>query len=132
LFSIPRKKWQNALHRRPRQKKIAKIVRQCQELPGHALFEYLDEDGKPHGIHSGQVNEYLHEIAGAEFTAKDFRTWAGTLAADQALSKAEAITQAKIAVAVKDVAQQLGNTPTVCRNCYMHPVVLSMAEKNTL
>ena len=115
-----------------RDKKIAKIVRQCQELPGHDLFEYLDEDGTPHGIHSGQVNEYLHEIAGEEFTAKDFRTWAGTLSAAKVLSKAEAITQSKIALAVKDVAHQLGTTPTVCRNCYIHPIVLSMAEKNTL
>ena len=113
-------------------KKIAKIIRQCQDLPGHDLFEYLDGDGIAHGINSGQVNEYLHEIAGAEFTAKDFRTWAGTLSAAQVLSKSEATTQSKIAAAVKEVAEQLGNTPAVCRNSYIHPIVLSSAEKHTL
>ncbi len=111
-------------------KKVAKIVRQCQELPGHDLFEYLDEEGQPQPIHSGQVNDYLHEIAGEEFTAKDFRTWAGTLSAAKLLSKWEAITQSKLAAAVKDVAKQLGNTPTVCRNSYIHPMVLSTAKKN--
>ncbi|HZZ28549.1 MAG TPA: hypothetical protein VFE46_11150 [Pirellulales bacterium] len=111
-------------------KKVAKIVKRCQELPGHNLFEYLDEDGQPRGIHSGQVNEYLHEITGEEFTAKDFRTWAGTLSAAKLLSRSESITQSKLAAAVKDVAKQLGNTPMVCRNSYIHPMLLSTAEKN--
>ncbi|HEY2826482.1 MAG TPA: hypothetical protein VGJ04_02695 [Pirellulales bacterium] len=111
-------------------KKVAKIVKRCQELPGHDLFEYLDEEGQAHPIHSGQVNDYLHEIVGEEFTAKDFRTWAGTLSAAKLLSKSAAITQSKLAAAVKDVAKQLGNTPAVCRNSYIHPMFLSTAEKN--
>lgn len=112
-------------------KRVAKVLKQCQEIPGHDLFEYLDEEGKPHSIHSGQVNEYLHEIAGEDFTAKDFRTWAGTLSAAKLLSKSEAVTQSKLAAAVKDVAKQLGNTPAVCRNSYIHPMLLSTDEKNT-
>ncbi len=110
-------------------KKVAYILKRCQELPGHDLFEYLDENGSPRRIHSGQVNEYLHEITGEEFTAKDFRTWAGTLSAATLLSKVEAITQSKLAAAVKDVAKQLGNTPAVCRSSYIHPMVLYPGRK---
>ncbi len=108
---------------------IAHRLRRCQELPGQALFQYRDDESRRHSIGSHDVNEYLREAAGAEFTAKDFRTWAGTLAAAQALERcaiAASATAAKrnVLEAVSDVARRLGNTRAVCRKCYIHPVVL--------
>jgi DNA topoisomerase-1 len=110
--------------------RLAKIVRQTQELPGQDLFQYLDEEGKPQKITSTDVNEYLREIAGSEFSAKDFRTWAGTVLAALALREFEAFetkTQAKknLTQAIERVAQRLGNTPAICRKCYIHPVVMN-------
>lgn len=110
--------------------RLAEIVRQAQDLPGQDLFQYLDEDGQPQKITSEDVNAYLREIAGEEFSAKDFRTWAGTVLAAMALRQFEAFdskTQAKrnLVRAIEHVAERLGNTPTVCRKCYIHPVVLS-------
>jgi len=110
--------------------RVAKIVKACQHLPGHELFQYVDEDGTRHSIASDDVNAYLHEIAGAEFTAKDFRTWAGTVLAATALREFEAArssTQAKknVVAAIASVAEKLGNTQAVCRKCYIHPVVIS-------
>jgi DNA topoisomerase-1 len=110
-------------------RRLARIVRQCQELPGHELFEYLDADGQPRTIDSADVNDYLREISGGEFTAKDFRTWAGTVLASMALRQFELFEserQAKknVVQAIKDVARRLGNTPAVCRKCYVHPGVL--------
>lgn len=112
-----------------RDRRLAGIVRRCQELPGHELFQYVDEDGNRNSIESADVNAYLQEISGQEFTAKDFRTWAGTVLAAQALQEFDAFaceTQAKKNVlrAIESVAQQLGNTPTVCRQCYVHPGVI--------
>lgn len=109
--------------------RLAKIVRATQELPGQDLFQYLDENNQPQKISSTDVNEYLRSIAGEEFSAKDFRTWAGTVLAAIALrqlGKFETKAQAKknLIQAIENVARRLGNTPTVCRKCYIHPVVL--------
>jgi Topoisomerase IB len=109
--------------------RLAEIVRRTQELPGQDLFQYLDENDEPQKIGSSEVNEYLREIAGEEFSAKDFRTWAGTVLAAVALrelEKAETKAQTKknLVQAIEAVAQRLGNTPAVCRKCYIHPVVL--------
>ena len=108
---------------------IAKIVRKCQELPGEELLQYVDEDGKVRDITSTDVNDYLREITGQDFTAKDFRTWAGTVLAARALQEFEAVdAQAKlkknIVRAVESVAKRLGNTRAVCKRCYIHPSVL--------
>jgi DNA topoisomerase-1 len=109
--------------------RLAAIVRQAQELPGQDLFQYLDEEGQPQKIGSTDVNEYLREIAGEEFSAKDFRTWAGTVLAAMVLrefEKFETKAQAKknLVQAIERVASRLGNTPSVCRKCYIHPVVM--------
>lgn len=110
-------------------KRLARIIRQCEEIPGHELFQYLDQDGNHHVIDSQAVNEYLREITGQHFTAKDFRTWAGTVMAAKMLHEFEPfqnVTEAKrnIVAAIKQVASELGNTPSVCRKCYVHPAVL--------
>ncbi|HJU06705.1 MAG TPA: hypothetical protein VJ692_16270 [Nitrospiraceae bacterium] len=111
-------------------RRLAKIVKQSQDLPGYELFQYLDENGERRSIESADVNDYLREIAGEEFTAKDFRTWAGTVLAARALQEFEAFdsqTQAKrnIVQAIESVAKRLGNTKAVCRKCYIHPAVIN-------
>src|SRR5262249_17563256 len=108
--------------------RLATVVRQCQDLPGHELFQYVDETGEHRAIGSGDVNAYLRGIAGEEFTAKDFRTWAGTVLAAREL-RGEAFPSAaeakrKVAEAVRHVATGLGNTAAVCRRCYVHPAVI--------
>ena len=110
-------------------RRVAKIVLKLQDLPGQDLFQYLDDEGDPHNITSQDVNEYLHEITGEDFTAKDFRTWAGTVLAAIALSAAgefETKKQAKANIknAIEAVAKILGNTSAICRQCYIHPIVL--------
>ena len=110
-------------------RRLAKIISQLQELPGQDLFQYEDETGEVRDVTSQDVNDYLEEITGEKFTAKDFRTWAGTVLTAMALNAqgpAENQTQAKknIKDAIAAVAKILGNTPTVCRKCYVHPVVL--------
>jgi DNA topoisomerase-1 len=110
-------------------RRLAKIVRRCQDLPGYELFQYLDADGERHTVDSSDVNDYLREMTGQDFTAKDFRTWAGTVltcAELQALEAFESETQAKknMVQAIKVVSSLLGNTPSVCRKCYVHPAVL--------
>jgi DNA topoisomerase I len=110
-------------------RRVARIVRKLQDLPGQEVFQYLDEKGERHQITSDDVNEYLRKITGEEFTAKDFRTWAGTVMAAMALQAQEAFenkSQAKKNVkdAIKAVATVLRNTPAVCRKCYIHPAVL--------
>jgi DNA topoisomerase-1 len=117
--------------------RVSRIVRACQELPGQALFQYLDEEGNTHQVHSGDVNAYLQEATGQEFTAKDFRTWAGTLACALCLAEGEAAagpTQGKriVAAAIKKVAQHLGNTPAICRKCYVHPAVIEAFHAGTV
>jgi DNA topoisomerase-1 len=111
--------------------RLARIVRDCQDLPGYELFQYIDDDGVVRDIGSADVNEYLRAIAGDEFTAKDFRTWAGTVLAAQALAEikhaftSQAQAKRNIVSAVEKVAQRLGNTKAVCRKCYIHPAVLN-------
>src|SRR3954454_33911 len=110
-------------------RRLARVVERCQDLPGQELFEYIDEEGNVQDIGSADVNEYLREISGEDFTAKDFRTWAGTVLAAMALQEFEAFdsdTQAKknVVRAIERVAERLGNTPSVCRKCYVHPKVL--------
>ena len=111
---------------------LAKLIRRCQQLPGQALFQYLDDDGATHPIDSGDVNDYLRDATGEDFTAKDFRTWGGTLAAIKAFVRnpppadASDRTLAMLQnAAVKEVAAQLGNTPAVCRASYIHPAVFA-------
>ncbi|CAN5377040.1 DNA topoisomerase IB [soil metagenome] len=110
--------------------RLARIVKECQDLPGEQLFQYQDGDGNVVDVNSGDVNEYLRAIAGEEFTAKDFRTWAGTVLAARALSMLEEIDsdaarKKNLVRAVEAVAQRLGNTTAVCRKCYIHPEVIN-------
>jgi DNA topoisomerase-1 len=112
-----------------RDPKLARIVRHCQDLPGQELFGYEDENGQPHDVTSQDVNDYLRSVSGKDFTAKDFRTWAGTVLAAIALREFEAATskaEAKknVLTAIEAVARMLGNTPAVCRKCYVHPRIL--------
>jgi DNA topoisomerase-1 len=109
--------------------RVARIVRQCLEIPGQHLFQYLDAEGQRHSVTSSNLNDYLHDIAGEEFTAKDFRTWAGTLLAARELRSIEPAanaTQAKqnVVDAIRRTAQRLGNTAAICKKCYVHPEVL--------
>ena len=110
-------------------RRIARVVKQCQEIPGHELFQYEDEEGKCQPISSNDVNDYLREITGLDFTAKDFRTWAGTLLAAVTLEQFDpprSQTQGKRSVtqAITYVSERLGNTPAICRKCYIHPEVI--------
>jgi len=109
-------------------RRLAKIVARCQDLPGQELFQFVDDDGGRHNVGSEDVNEYLREISGQDFTAKDFRTWAGSILACVALSEFEKFdtkAQAKknMVAAIEAVAAKLGNTPAVCKKCYIHPHV---------
>lgn len=109
--------------------KLARIVRQCKDLPGSALFQYEDEDGKPQSIESGDVNDYVREISGGDYTAKDFRTWGGTcLAANFLMERCSSIaseaTKTALVDVVKNVAAKLGNRPATCRKYYIHPAVM--------
>jgi DNA topoisomerase-1 len=118
-------------------RRLAQVVRRCQELPGQELLQYVDEDGEVRDIGSEDVNAYLRAIAGEEFTAKDFRTWAGTVLALIALQEFEAFdsqAQAKrnVVRAIESVARRLGNTPSVCRKCYIHPGVLDAYLEGTM
>jgi DNA topoisomerase-1 len=110
-------------------RRLANIVRRCRELPGHELFGYLDDDGTTHLIGSQDVNDYLQEITQQEITAKDFRTWSGTILMALALRELAGFNSAahakkNIGVAVQSVAKLLGNTPAICRKCYIHPAIL--------
>jgi len=118
-------------------RRIARIVRACQDLPGQRLFQYFDEVGEIREVTSADVNAYLKEITGRDITAKDFRTWAGTVMAALALQDFEAFdTQAaqkkNIRQAIERVAARLGNTPTICRKCYVHPEVLNAYVEGNL
>jgi len=110
-------------------RRVAKVIAKCQDLPGQDLFQYVDDNGEVRDVTSQDVNEYLREIAGEDFTAKDFRTWGGTVLAAIAFSKQDEFQtkkQAKsnIKTAICAVAELLGNTPAVCRKCYVHPVIV--------
>jgi len=110
--------------------RVARIVKACQDLPGQDLFQYLDENGDSQSVTSADVNAYLKEITGSDVTAKDFRTWAGTVLAALALKEFEtfdneAKAKKNIRAAIETVASRLGNTPTICRKCYVHPEVFT-------
>lgn len=110
-------------------RRLAKIIQKCHELPGHELFEYSDVDDKLHGIDSSHVNDYLQKISGGDFTAKDFRTWHGSvLAAETLKSFAESGTESQakknLVQAIEIVAEKLGNTKAVCKKCYIHPKII--------
>jgi DNA topoisomerase-1 len=110
-------------------RRIARIVQRCQELPGQELFQYLDDDGRRQSVDAGDINEYLRRISGRQVTAKDFRTWAGTTLAAAALRelggfKSEKQAKANIVSAIDQVSKRLGNTRAVCRKYYVHPVIL--------
>ena len=110
-------------------RRLARIVRQCRDLPGQELFQYMDDEGRRQDVNSSDVNEYLRDVTGTDFTAKDFRTWAATVLAATALrecAEASSAAQAKknVVRAVEAVAGVLGNTPAICRKSYIHPAVL--------
>ena len=108
-------------------KRLARVIKRCRDLPGEELFEYLDDDGTPQPVGSDDVNQYLREIAGGDFSAKDFRTWIGTVECIGALeSPAQHLVEAKanVTAALERVAARLGNTPAVCKKAYVHPAVL--------
>ncbi len=109
-------------------RRVARIVKRCLEIPGQELFQWLDQDGTPHQIGSADVNQYLKELVGEDFTAKDYRTWSGSVSAFDllhGLGEAESANRKKaVAGVIKDVAKRLANTPAVCRKCYVHPVVV--------
>jgi DNA topoisomerase I len=122
---------------RVRDRRIARVVRSIQDLPGQHLFQYIDDDGEIRSVRSTDVNDYLREIAAAEVSAKDFRTWAGTVLAVMALGAIGPFTtqtQAKMNVrrAIEAVAAKLGNTATICRKCYIHPQVVALYLEGTL
>ncbi len=121
-------------HRVVSDKKLARILKHCRDLPGSELFQYVDESGERHSIDSSDVNDYLRQISGREITAKDFRTWAGTnlaIVAFCALKEEKPTKKSELEV-VKSVAQQLGNTVAVCRKCYIHPAVISSYHGGSL
>ncbi|QQV01255.1 MULTISPECIES: DNA topoisomerase IB [Chryseobacterium] len=118
-------------------KRLAKLIMKCKEIPGKELFQYLDKEGNRHTIDSGMVNEYIKEISGEDFTAKDFRTWSGTvnaLIAFKEIGYAENNKEykKKVKEALEIVAEHLGNTSTVCRKYYVHPLVINLYENNTI
>lgn len=118
-------------------KKLAKIVKQCKDIPGKKLFQFYDEEGNHHSIDSGKVNEYIREISNADFTAKDFRTWSGTVHSLLELAEigcCETADERKKAIieVVDKVSQHLGNTRAVCKKYYIHPVILTLYENKKL
>ena len=118
-------------------RRLARVVKQCQDLPGQELFQYVDDEGERHGVESSDVNEYLREIADGDFTAKDFRTWNGTVLAMRFLrlcgpAATPRETRREVTGAIKSVAAVLGNTPAVCRKAYVHPVVVNAYLEGSL
>lgn len=118
-------------------KKLAKVVKECRDIPGKELFQYYDEDGARRSIDSGSVNEYIKEASGMDFSAKDFRLWAGSLNILQSFkSLGQALTQTmcrqNVLMALDQVSHKLGNTRTVCRKYYVHPGLIRLYEENNL
>jgi DNA topoisomerase-1 len=127
------RRWTVRLHDR----RLAKVVRSCRDVPGQDLFQYVDDDGTRHAIGSGDVNDYIRRAAGADFTAKDFRTLAGTRLCARALAATpppgtRAVARRGLAGAVRETARALGNTPAVCRSGYVHPAVPEAWEAGRL
>lgn len=117
--------------------KLARAVQNCKDIPGKELFQYYDENGQRHAIESGMVNDYIKEISGDDFTAKDFRTWSGTvnaLIAFKEIGEAESDKEykSKVKEALEQVAAHLGNTATVCRKYYVHPLVINLYENKSI
>ena len=124
-------------HVRVTDRRVARIVKACQDIPGYELFQYLDENGDAQTIDSADVNDYLRDLAGTDFTAKLFRTWAGTVQALKALDsrrthESDAEGRRELAEVIREVATRLGNTPAVCRKCYIHPAVIDGFLAETL
>jgi len=115
-----------------RDRRVAHVIRSCQELPGQHLFEYRNGDGTVHAVTSSDVNAYLREITGADISAKDFRTWAGTVKAAVAFQAAAVEAPKKTRAIIAAVAEELGNTIAVCRKCYIHPRILAALEDGHL
>jgi DNA topoisomerase-1 len=120
-----------------RNRRLAKAVKDCREIPGKELFQYYDEDGNRKAIDSSMLNAYIKEATGSDFTAKDFRTWAGSLQmlrCLKCLEKAETAAQRKsnIIAALNEVSLKLGNTRTICKKYYVHPGIIDMYEKNEI
>ena len=120
-----------------RDRSLARIVKRCRDIPGFELFQYLDVDDRRHTVDSSDVNDYLREITGQDFTAKDFRTWAGTVLAACALQRCGEVeirtaAQHRVVEAVKEVAAQLGNTPAISRKSYIHPGVIEAYQDGQL
>ena len=118
-------------------KRLARIIQRTRDLPGQELFQYIDDQGEPHSIDSADVNEYLREITGEDYTAKDFRTWSGTVLAALALQEfekfdSEAQAKKNIVRAIESVAEKLGNTPSICRKCYVHPAIIDAYLEGTV
>jgi len=118
-------------------RRLAKVVRACQDIPGQHLFQYVDDEGERRAVGSADVNAYLKAITGADFTAKDFRTWAGTRLCAAALAetpppRSQAEARRAVAAAIRQVSQALGNTPAVCRSGYVHPAVIAAWEEGRL
>lgn len=120
-----------------RNRRLARVVEACRDIPGKELFQYLDADGSRKSVDSGMVNQYIKEATGGDFTAKDFRTWAGTLNVLRAFKSmgeaaSESDSKKNILAALDEVSQKLGNTRTVCKKYYVHPGVIRLYEENTL
>lgn len=118
-------------------RRLARLVKRCQDLPGQDLFQYLDDEGAPQPVSSADVNEYLKLIADQDFTAKDFRTWVGTVLAGCYLTGSGAFEdgdtpKSVVTKAVESVAKQLGNTPAICRKCYIHPTIMAAYQDRKL
>jgi len=118
-------------------KRLAHLVQKCKDIPGKELFQYIDDEGNRHTVDSGMVNEYIKEISGEDFTAKDFRTWSGTVSAliafkEIGYAETHAEYKKKVKEALEIVASHLGNTSTVCRKYYVHPLVINLYENNTI
>ena len=118
-------------------RRLARIVARCQELPGQELFQFVDEKGEVRDVRSEDVNEYLREISGEDFTAKDFRTWAGTVLAAKLLQEfkefdSQAAAKRNVVLAIEHVAGRLGNTKAICRKCYIHPAVIDAYLEKSL
>lgn len=118
-------------------RRLARIVQRCQDIPGYELFQYVDNDGTHHSIDSADVNEYLREISNQDFTAKDFRTWAGSVLACEMLREcaafeSEAEAKKNVIETIKRVSARLGNTPAICRKCYVHPEIVERYMDGTI
>lgn len=118
-------------------KRLARILKRCKEIPGSSLFEYLDDDSKPQTIESGDVNDYLREVSGGDFTAKDFRTWGGTCLAasfllQNCMGDADRETKTVLVDVIKNVASKLGNKPATCKKYYIHPTVMECYSSGSL